>query len=642
MRISQIRRRLTLIFAHRTRIIDLMANAPTKIQTQTLATADRLARRQKRLENRYQLFKGRLEKTRNVRIGLAAAFFFILVYFAAQPRLSFELPVVLLFVGAFLALVIRTRRIERHLQNLEALRAFYGRQEKRCRGTVSGRTWESVQKHVHNQEALIANDLDLFGPFSLWTLLDETLTDQGEAQLANWITTRPMASQDIRSRQALIQSLRSEYWFFTRWTLHASRTDFRLSSSEILRFIEKPFVTQAFPYLLFASWLAWLIAFGCVLYGAYSGTSIPPLIAALFPIVSFACLLKAGSPFLKGIGLSHHLSELEPVFKELEKRASRIETLKKLAPVVASSGPSREARKLGRVLAFMSVQANPLVHILVNAVSPWSITATYFLERRRKKIAYTFPQCLRELAELEALGSLVLFDRFQTNSYPDIQETKRAPTFAFSGLFHPLIDRTRVVANDFSFPPNKKLGLITGSNMSGKSTFLRTIGLNQILANMGAPVFADSFTTTPLEVETCIEVSDSLRDGFSYFYAEVRRLKELLNRVRAPGSHVLYLIDEIFRGTNNRERQIGSRSIIRALANEARSIGFISTHDLELTNLEETQDQLMNLHFREEFTESGEMVFSYKLKPGPCPTTNALKIMAREGLPVESEVPGSY
>lgn len=636
MRISRAQKRLALIFACRTRIIELMASARTKIQDQSLATADRLARRQSRLTRRHRIYLNRLEKTRNFRIGLALVFFVILVYFATQPRPALEMPVVLLFIAAFTALVIRTRRIERHLRNLEALRVFIERQEKRCRGLAPGRSWESAAKLVHTQEKLVANDLNLFGPFSLWTLLDETLTDQGEAQLVNWITARPMASEEIRERQKLIQSLRSESWFFTRWTLPASRTDFRLSSSEILKFIEKPFVAPSFKYFLLISWVTWFISLGAILHGTVNATAIPPIFAILFPLVSFACLLKVGSPFFKGVGLAHHLSELEPVFKELEKRASRSEKLKKLVPVVASSGPSREARKLGRVLAFMSVQANPLLHIFVNALSPWSLTATYFLERRRKKIAYTFPQCLQELAELEALGSLVIFDRYQTNTYPEIQTpNSRAPTFAFTGLFHPLIERTRVVANNFSFPPNKNLILITGSNMSGKSTFLRTVGFNQVLANMGAPVFADSFVTSPLEVETCIEVSDSLRDGFSYFYAEVRRLKELLDRVRTPGAHVLYLIDEIFRGTNNRERQIGSRAIIQALANKMSSIGFISTHDLELTSLEETQARLMNFHFREDFSETGEMIFSYKLKQGPCPTTNALKIMAREGLPVE-------
>ncbi|RYZ75601.1 MAG: DNA mismatch repair protein MutS, partial [Proteobacteria bacterium] len=226
-------------------------------------------------------------------------------------------------------------------------------------------------------------------------------------------------------------------------------------------------------------------------------------------------------------------------------------------------------------------------------------------------------------------------DKYQTQTYPRFTDDTR---LSCTRMFHPLIDRTKVVPNDFSFPEGKSLGLLTGSNMSGKSTFLRTLGTNQILANMGAPVFADSLTTRPLKIETCIEVTDSLRDGYSYFYAEVRRLRDIL-KMAATKTPVLFLIDEIFRGTNNRERQIGSRAVIQTLARQNTALGFISTHDLELTTLEQKQPSLLNLHFREDIDSEGKMIFSYQLKPGPCPTTNALKIMQSEGIHIdESEM----
>jgi DNA mismatch repair ATPase MutS len=262
---------------------------------------------------------------------------------------------------------------------------------------------------------------------------------------------------------------------------------------------------------------------------------------------------------------------------------------------------------------------------------PWSQVAVYFLERHRQKIAIGFPKCIEELSELEVLGSLLIFDKYQTQTYPEFADTT---TLQCQQVYHPLLERSRAVANDFSFPVKQTLGLLTGSNMSGKSTFLRTVGVNQVLANMGAPVFAEKFVTVPLKLETCIEVSDSLRDGYSYFYAEVRRLRDIL-KVAATSEPVLFLIDEIFRGTNNRERQIGSRAVIKTLAQQPTAIGFISTHDLELTNLEQAHPSLINLHFREDINDRGEMVFSYQLRHGPCPTTNALRIMKAEGINVE-------
>lgn len=169
--------------------------------------------------------------------------------------------------------------------------------------------------------------------------------------------------------------------------------------------------------------------------------------------------------------------------------------------------------------------------------------------------------------------------------------------------------------------------------MSGKSTFLRTVGVNLALTNAGATVMANHLAVEPFRLYTCINVSDSLSDGISYFYAEVRRLKGLLEALRADDPLPLfYLIDEIFRGTNNRERRQGSQAYTQALAG-GHGTGMISTHDLELAHLGEQISQARNFHFREEVHDN-RMVFDFKIRPGSSPTTNALKIMEIEGLPV--------
>ena len=169
--------------------------------------------------------------------------------------------------------------------------------------------------------------------------------------------------------------------------------------------------------------------------------------------------------------------------------------------------------------------------------------------------------------------------------------------------------------------------------MAGKSTFLRTIGVNLCLCYAGAPVNAERLETSLFRLFTCIKVSDSVQDGLSYFYAEVKRLQALLAAAtREDPLPVLFLIDEIFRGTNSRERLIGSRSYIRALS-ESTAVGLVATHDLELIKLADEIKGVVNFHFREEVA-GGKMVFDYRLRSGPCPTTNALIIMELEGLPV--------
>jgi DNA mismatch repair ATPase MutS len=198
---------------------------------------------------------------------------------------------------------------------------------------------------------------------------------------------------------------------------------------------------------------------------------------------------------------------------------------------------------------------------------------------------------------------------------------------------HPLISPEQKVRNDYRIDRLGEVHIITGSNMAGKSSFLRTAGINLCLAYAGGAVDALELQTSLFRLFTAIRVTDSVTDGISYFYAEVKRLKALLLELQRKDARPLFfLIDEIFRGTNNRERLIGSRAYIRALVGE-NGLGLIATHDLELVQLAQEMPQVSNFHFRDAI-EDGRMVFDYLLRPGPSPTTNALKVMAEEGLPV--------
>jgi hypothetical protein len=595
----------------------------------SLATADRLEKRRTTIERKITRSQARLSRLQAARLWVGGIFFLALVIAVAKPAWRLEPVLLVVFALIFTPLVIASRRQERLREKLTALLAFITRQRARLRGEVPVRPLDRALKAAETLP--LARDLGTVGPLSLFTLLDETLTDEGERRLLERISEMPSSREDILKRQNVVKSLRHETWLYTRLTLEAHSAEFRLSSQTALETLKHPFVAEGFETRFYVNIAAWILAIIGFIWAKQTGALNPGLPFLLYLAVGFWAMGRSEGAFNKGVGLENHLWHLSPIFARIEKRTqlNPNSILATFMPQTAASGPSREMKRLGRVLSFAGIQANPLLMILVNAVLPWSITATYFLERRRRAIAATLPQCLKELAELEVEGSLALMMRYQTDHFPEIIESH--PTLMAKGIFHPLLKRDRVVANDFAFVNGKTLGLLTGSNMSGKSTFLRTLGLNQILANMGGPVFAESFTTSPLAVETCIEVSDSLRDGFSYFYAEVRRLKHLIENARGP-KPVLYLIDEIFRGTNNRERQVGSRAVIRSLAMTP-SLGFISTHDLELTHLEGAQPRLMNLHFREEIRD-GHMHFTYALHDGPCPTTNALRIMEAEGIDV--------
>lgn len=594
----------------------------------SLSTSLSLQKREAKLNSLVQTWSQKLHQSQNARLVLGLLFFISLIPASLKMEARWEFLIPLPFLCGFVFLVTLTKKYHRYLQNLERLLQFTSRQRNRCQGFPSGRAWKQADELSRSLPMI--RDLGLVGPHSLWTLLDETLSESGQKKLLEWMSTKPLDKKFLSDRQENLKKLRPQTWFYTRLTLQANAKDLNLSTFQLQEFLKSSFVDTRFFKLFAVNLTLWLLTAAVMIFALVTGGKIPSAVYLVFPVISLWSLGSVGSAFLQGVGLSHHLGTLVPLFKAIEKRGSYDPSIRQTCQHIVTHSPSKAARKLDFILGFVGTQTNPILHLFINVLMPWTLTAVFFLERHRQKMAVDFVPSLNELAELEVWGSLLIFDKYQTQTYPEFTEKM---SLRCTQIFHPLLERTRAVANDFSFPDEKTLGLLTGSNMSGKSTFLRTLGINQVLANMGAPVFADTFRTVPAHLETCIEVSDSLRDGYSYFYAEVRRLKEILQKAAAK-EPVLFLIDEIFRGTNNRERQIGSKAVIRALANETTAVGFISTHDLELTSLEQDHPSLMNLHFREDIDTTGRMVFYYHLRQGPCPTTNALRIMEAEGIKI--------
>jgi DNA mismatch repair ATPase MutS len=300
--------------------------------------------------------------------------------------------------------------------------------------------------------------------------------------------------------------------------------------------------------------------------------------------------------------------------------------------------PSVILKKVSRLISAASLQNNQILTLVVNAIIPWDLLFASQLSRYKQTIRHLLPDWLDSWYEFEAYHALAnfgyLFPEYQFAELINPHEETKETVFEAKQMGHPLIPLKTRVCNDFGLTDKGQVVIVTGSNMSGKSTFLRTVGINTALALAGAVVPAASLRLQVVRLFTCIQVSDSLNDGFSYFYAEVHRLKQLLDalqiRTKPP---VLFLIDEIFRGTNNQERRIGSQAYVRALT-KANGAGLISTHDLELSKLAEQDGDILNYNFRDDVVD-GRMAFDYILRPGPSPTTNALKIMQLEGLPVK-------
>jgi DNA mismatch repair ATPase MutS len=297
--------------------------------------------------------------------------------------------------------------------------------------------------------------------------------------------------------------------------------------------------------------------------------------------------------------------------------------------------PSTRLKKINRVITTLSFRNNPVVWNLAVIIFPLDYYLAYLIESYKEQVKKLLPEWLEVRNKLEVFISLANYAYLNPdNSYPELLDGNNQIHFKAEQLGHPLIPFDQKKTNNFELHSNGNISIITGSNMSGKSTFLRTIGINVCLAYAGAPVDAKYMSIGMMKLFTCIKVSDSIVDGISYFYAEVQRLKQLILLLEKENKYpVLFLIDEIFKGTNNRERLIGSRSMIKSLLNK-KGAGLISTHDLELIHLADENAAIKNYHFKEDISE-GKMIFDYTLREGPCPSTNALEIMRINGLPVE-------
>ena len=289
-----------------------------------------------------------------------------------------------------------------------------------------------------------------------------------------------------------------------------------------------------------------------------------------------------------------------------------------------------------RLTSAAAVTRNDVGRFVLNALLPYDLLLTLALHRLRGSLAHVAPRWLDAYYETEALASLAGYADLRADHtvFPTLLDgTSGQPLVDAVGLRHPLLPDGAAVGNSVTLDASEVM-IVTGSNMSGKSTFLRAVGVASVLGWAGGAVAAEALRLSPVRPFTSMRVGDVLQEGLSTFYAEVRRLRELLDAVNEEGAAPsLVLIDEMLRGTNNRERLAGAQAIVRALAGTG-ATSLVATHDLALADLEGEQAGVSNTHFQEEAT-GDRLTFDYRLRPGPCPITNALVIMQRAGLPVE-------
>ncbi len=563
---------------------------------------------------------------------LASAAFLLLTIFHRLPTWGY-LPA----VGAALAyagLALWHGRLLQAEARARAVAAHHQRGEDRLSGawhthSPGGPPLEQLAEHPY------ALDLDVFGHGSLFQLLDEAATAHGEQRLADWLS-RPASPEEVRHRQSQVKELASRPDFRRDLAVEGRLGgNARVSPRAFITWAESPTSMDEVRWMRPLAVVVPLLWVAIVAGAAVD--LLPGELPWLFLLIPAAMLLRARRGIVRSFEglelgqrgadrLARALSrlELEP-FTSPELRALARGTERAVAPSVAM-------RQLAR-LASLAEQRRNQLHVVVNVLTLWDLHVFFRLDDWRRKNGREVAGWLDRLADVEALSCLggYLHDR------PDLTMpvvTEEGPRFVAERLAHPLLDDA--VPNDVSLEGPGQLLLVTGSNMSGKSTLLRAIGLNTVIALAGGPASARRLSLSALHTWTSMRVQDSLEQGVSFFYAEVRRLKQVLEGAAAHPRSSLVLVDEMLLGTNTRERRLASEEVLHLLV-QTGCIGAVTTHDLSLAELARVPGStLVPVHFQD-VLEDGRMRFDYTLRQGVVQSTNALRVLALAGIPVRGD-----
>jgi DNA mismatch repair ATPase MutS len=481
------------------------------------------------------------------------------------------------------------------------------------------------------------SDLDIFGQGSLFQWINVTQTYLGRKKLGQILTAPPESISVIRERQTAIGELANSLTWRQKFLALgiASRDEIR-DPDFLFQWVKdrNPFFTKKSVILSLRALPIFTIGIIIVYLATKS-------ISLWIPVLALAVqygLLKIGSKKRKLILASageyqKNLQLYERLLRQILKKDYQSVYLQRLKRKLFNRDQEsviQQLRKLAKVIELIASRYNAL-YLFFNMITLCDYQCLIALERWKRISGEALKDWLETIAEFEALASLSII-RYDHPEWATPELVPSTPFVTAEHLGHPLLTEAVRVTNPLQIGNQTKVILITGSNMSGKSTYLRTIGINLVLAFTGAPVCAATFCCAPLDIYTCMRISDNLEKNISTFYAEILRIKSIVE-ASAKSRPIFFLLDEIFKGTNSLDRHTGAKMLIQKLIQNG-AIGLVSTHDLELGELAQEQPTVRNYHFQEHF-QNNQLNFDYLLRPGLSKTRNALYLMKAAGIIVD-------
>jgi hypothetical protein len=500
---------------------------------------------------------------------------------------------------------------------------------------IKQNVYDSGHLHINDQH-IYTSDLDVFGEGSIFQMTNRCATLNGNKLLASWLSN-PAAKIEIENRQQFIQELSSDFpWWqdlqSKLYTLNKSKLDER---KLLTNYLAKPlhfpksnllrYYTKAAPFLLL----------GLIV----SAIAVPQMVSFVILLAIIHLLLSIGmAPKVNHVaaGLNKGgdiLSLLSPAIQQIEERDWKNNLAKEMLHAVQSIAGMpvySSIKRLSVLLNRLDARLNIFVGAIPNIFLLWDFRHVYALQEWQKNESKGIVEALDLLTTVEAIGSLATL-KFNHPDWTIPEIATDFPTIEVKNIKHPLIPQAISIANDYSLEDHR-IALITGSNMAGKSTFLRTIGVNAVLALCGAPVCASYMKISVMQMATYMRIRDSLNESTSTFKAELDRIQKILELV-TNHENTFILLDEMLRGTNSMDKYLGSKAIIEKLIKE-KGVGMVATHDLKLSELSDEYPQIVkNYHFDIK-VEGEEMLFDYKLKTGPCTTFNASLLLKKIGIEI--------
>lgn len=534
----------------------------------------------------------------------------------------------------FIAAVIVQRRVVAQMEGARTRKQIHERHLRRMRGDLEGLP---DGKGLIPEGHAYASDIDLIGAGSLFQRLDVTHTVHGAQLLAGWLAA-PSKPEAILARQAAVRELAAKVEL--RQELEASALlvgdDARLDGRPFRAFAELPSYFEQKLALALAIYALPLLTLA--LYVAGKAGVLPDALW-LVPLAANIVLLTqttkvAHRAFDLASARQGTVDAFEQMLRLVETSKFEAPLLREIQARVCTQGtlPSAHLKRLRSWTSCAELRKQALLYIFVNPLTLWDLHVLRGLERWNRDVGKTTTDWFVALGELEALSSLATLAFGDPDAImPAIED---AP-FEARGLCHPLLPAGKRVANDVVLQGPGSGLLITGSNMAGKSTLLRAVGQNVALALAGGPVCAKSLKLPIVRLRASMRVDDSLQRGASYFHAELNKLRSVIDGADEQPP-VMFLLDELLRGTNAQARHIGGRAVLVHLLDRG-AFGLAATHDIALWTLEEERKgKVVNQHFTD-VVENGEMLFDYKLRPGVVRTSNALRLLTLAGIDVPGE-----